>query len=162
MLAARQYGVLAPLLKARMGKVDIRVLAKERGLPNHARPSMACLASRIPYGSAITVEALTQVEESEAFLKREIGLQQVRVRHHGNVARLEVESSELSRLVQRDIRERVIARLQDLGFTYVALDLAGFRSGSMNAALLQESENGRMQHNIMKDSPDSEINGTSR
>ncbi len=135
MRAAQQHGVYAPLLEAGLTKADIRLLAQQRGLPNAAKPAMACLASRVAYGRPVTIEVLRQVEQAEAFLKQEFGLQQVRVRHHGKVARLEVESADLPALVAPDARERIVARLQALGFTYVTLDLAGFRSGSMNALL---------------------------
>jgi uncharacterized protein len=101
---------------------------------------MACLASRLAYGSPVTAEALRQVEQAEAFLRRDLGLRQVRVRHHGALARLEVEPDDIVRLAAPDTRERVLGRLRDLGFTYVTLDLAGFRSGSMNALLSTPSD----------------------
>jgi uncharacterized protein len=142
MLAAHQHGVLAPLLKARLGKVDIRVLAKQRGLPNHDKPGMACLASRVPYGSPITVQLLEQIDQAESFLKNEVGLAQVRVRHHGKVARLEVDPRDIARLAEAGTRERIVERLSSIGFTYITLDLAGFRSGSMNAMLVQREING--------------------
>lgn len=135
MRAAEQHSARAPLLEAGLGKAEIRELSRRRGLPTHAKPAMACLASRIPYGSPVTVEALGQIAQAEAFLKREIGLRQVRVRHHGPVARLEVEADDLVRVAQPALRERIVARLRALGFTYVTLDLAGFRSGSMNDLL---------------------------
>lgn len=135
MQAAKQHGIRAPLLEVGLGKADIRELSRRRGLPTHDKPAMACLASRIPYGSAVTVEALGQVAQAEAFLKREIGLRQVRVRHHGQVARLEVEPDDIPRVVQPEVRERIFAKLRGIGFTYVTLDLAGFRSGSMNEGL---------------------------
>lgn len=137
MQAARQHGIRAPLLEAGLGKADIRELSQRRGLPTHDKPAMACLASRIPYGQAVTVEALGQVAQAEAFLKREIGLRQVRVRHHGEVARLEVEPDDILRVAQPGTRERIQRKLREIGFTYVTLDLAGFRSGSMNEGLRQ-------------------------
>jgi uncharacterized protein len=124
-------------LEAGLSKADIRALSQQRGLPTHNKPAMACLSSRIAYGRPVTAEALWQVEQAEAFLRGEIGLQQVRVRHHGELARLEVEAHEIPRMAQPDIRERLVARLRDLGFLYITLDLAGFRSGSMNAMLDQ-------------------------
>ncbi len=135
MRAAQQHGVRAPLLEAGMGKADIRALSERRGLPTHNKPAMACLASRIPYGSQVTVEALDQVCRAEAFLKHEIGLRQVRVRHHGPVARLEVEPDDIAYVARPDIRERITNHLRSIGFTYITLDLAGFRSGSMNESL---------------------------
>jgi uncharacterized protein len=135
MQAARQHGIRAPLLEAGLGKAEIRELSQQRGLPTHDKPAMACLASRIPYGSPVTVEALGQVAQAEAFLKRKLGMRQVRVRHHGPIARLEVEASELPRLIQPDTRDQIVTELRKIGFTYVTLDLAGFRSGSMNEML---------------------------
>lgn len=135
MRAAKQHNARAPLLEAGLGKSEIRALSRERGLPTHDKPAMACLASRIAYGNPVTVEVLGQVAQAELFLKRELGLRQVRVRHHGKIARLEVELEEIVRIAQPDVRERIVARLREIGFTYVTLDLAGFRSGSMNALL---------------------------
>jgi len=140
MQAAQQHGIRAPLLEAGLGKADIRALSQRRGLPTHDKPAMACLASRIPYGRAVTVEALGQVAQAEAFLKREIGLRQVRVRHHGEVARLEVEPDDILRVAQPATRRRIQHKLRDIGFTYVTLDLAGFRSGSLNEGLPQAAQ----------------------
>jgi uncharacterized protein len=101
---------------------------------------MACLASRFPYDSTITAEALGSVERAEDFLRREVGLRQVRVRHHGNIARLEVDPFDFSVLFGEGSRERVVARLKELGYTYVTVDLEGFRSGSMNEVLSRPAE----------------------
>ncbi len=133
--AAQQYGVQMPLLEAGLRKADIRRLSQQRGLPTHDKPAMACLASRIPYGHPIDVENLAQVAQAEAFLRRDVGLRQVRVRHHGQIARLEVESDDLARVAAPGMRERIVETLHALGFLYVTLDLAGFRSGSMNEGL---------------------------
>jgi uncharacterized protein len=132
MEAAQVHGVRAPLLEAGLRKAEIRELSRQRGLPTWDKPAMACLASRVPYGTPVTGATLGQVEAAEAFLRDELGLWQVRVRHHGPVARLEVEAGAMARLVDAAVRERIVARLRDIGFVYVALDLAGFRSGSMN------------------------------
>lgn len=133
--AILRYGARMPLLDAELRKAEVRALSQRRGLPTHNKPSMACLASRIPYGTPITAQRLRQVEQAEAFLRQEIGLQQVRVRHHESVARLEIEADDMPRIVQPETRRLIVARLCSLGFTYVALDLAGFRSGSMNERL---------------------------
>jgi uncharacterized protein len=135
MQAARQHGVRAPLLEAGLSKAEIRELSRQRGLPTHDKPAMACLASRIPYSTPITAERLGQVAQAEAFVRHELGVRQVRVRHHGSIARLEVDAAEIARLAAPATRERIVARLRDLGFTYITLDLAGFRSGSLNDAL---------------------------
>jgi uncharacterized protein len=130
--AARELGVVSVLSAARMTKDEVRELAKHLGLPTWDKPALACLSSRFPYGQEITPEKLTQVARAEEFLRRE-GFKQVRVRHHGEIARLEVGPEELERAF--DMREQISAELLDTGFLYVTLDLAGYRSGSLNAAL---------------------------
>ena len=131
--AARERGVRSPLQEAGLGKAEIRALARERGLPNWDKPSAACLASRIPYGTPVTAEALAQIERAEEQMHR-LGFRQVRVRHHDTIARLEVEPADLAHAVEQ--RESIVAALREAGFTYVTLDLAGFRSGSMNLTLI--------------------------
>ena len=130
--AARERGVRSPLQEAGLTKAEIRALARARGLPNWDKPSAACLASRIPYGTPVTAEALAQIERAEGYLHG-LGFRQVRVRHHGTVARLELAAADLPRALA--LREEIHAGVQAAGFTYVALDLAGFRSGSMNLTL---------------------------
>jgi uncharacterized protein len=132
--AAAQHGVRSPLLEAGLGKDDIRALSRERGLPTWDKPAMACLASRLPYGTPITEEALKQVEAAEAFL-RSLGIRQLRVRHHGDVARIEVDRAGRDALLREENRQAVVERLRSLGYLYVTVDLAGFRSGSLNEGL---------------------------
>ena len=129
--AAREYGVRSPLLEATMGKVDIRVAAKMLGLPNWDKPAAACLSSRIPRGEIITLGRLQRVERAEAFLDEE-GFRQVRVRDYSGKARVEVGQNELARLFDPITRDRVINALRKFGFEEVALDPAGYRSGSTN------------------------------
>lgn len=131
-VAAAEHGVRSPLIEAELTKDEIRALSRERGLPTWDKPAMACLSSRIPYGTPVTIDALDRIEEAEAFL-RTLGLRQLRVRHHGDVARIEVEANDVNALVER--REEVVERLKELGYRYVTVDLAGFRSGSMNEVL---------------------------
>ncbi len=131
-VAAAEHRVRSPLIEAGLTKAEIRELSRRRGLPTWDKPAMACLSSRIPYGTPVTVEALDQVGAAEAFL-RGLGFRQLRVRHHGDVARIEVEQGELGAALEH--RERIVTRLKNLGYKYVALDLAGFRSGSMNEVL---------------------------
>jgi len=131
-VAAAEHRVRSPLIEAGLLKQEIRVLSKGLGLPTWDKPAMACLSSRIPYGTPVTVEALDQVGAAEAFL-RGLGFRQLRVRHHGEVARIEVEAEDLTGVLEH--RDRIIRRLQNLGYTYVTLDLSGFRSGSMNDVL---------------------------
>ena len=134
-VAAAEHRVRSPLIEAGLGKAEIRALSKERDLPTWDKPAMACLSSRIPYGTPVTVEALDQIGAAEAFL-RSLGPRQVRVRHHGDVARIEVEAADLGAMLEH--RDRITTRLRNLGYRYVTLDLAGFRSGSMNEVLSLE------------------------
>jgi len=130
--AASEHGVRSPLIEAGLTKAEIRELSKARRLPTWDKPAMACLSSRIPYGTPVTVQALDRIGASEAFL-RGLGIRQLRVRHHDDVARIEVEIDALPIVVEH--RERIVRRLKNLGYKYVTLDLAGFRSGSMNEGL---------------------------
>jgi uncharacterized protein len=133
--AAREHRVRAPLAEAGLGKLEIRRLSKELGLPTWDKPSMACLSSRIPYGNAVTPDKLRRIEAAEEVL-RGLGVRQVRVRHHGDLARIEVGPSDLEELVRSPIRELLHERLQALGYAYVTLDLKGYRSGSLNEVVL--------------------------
>jgi uncharacterized protein len=132
--AAAEHGVRSPLIEAELGKEEIRALSRERGLPTWDKPAMACLSSRIPYGTPVTVAALERIGAAEAFL-RSLGVRQLRVRHHGDVARIELEPDGMAVLMRDENRGRVAERLKELGYQYVTLDLAGFRSGSMNETL---------------------------
>jgi len=127
--AAVRRGVRFPLLEAGMGKAEIRAAARRLGLPNWNKPSFACLSSRIPHGTEVTVEVLRQIEAAEAAIKA-LGFSQVRVRHHGDVARIEVEPNELARLVSE--RARIVEALQSAGYRFVSLDLEGYATGSLN------------------------------
>ena len=132
--AERGDRVRSPLLEADLGKDDIRALARALGIPTWAKPALACLSSRIPYGTPVTIETLTRIADAEAAL-RALGLHQLRVRHHGDVARIETDAAGMALLLQDDVRERAVTALKQTGYSYVALDLAGYRSGSLNAAL---------------------------
>jgi len=134
MKAARELGIRSPLQEAGLMKTEIRAVSKEMGLPTWDKPSYACLASRFPYGQRITPQELQQVDAAEAAL-RDLGFKQVRVRHHGAVARIEVAPEEMERLLDPALREHIDGRLRDLGYTYVAADLRGYRTGSMNEPL---------------------------
>jgi len=127
--SAVRRGIRFPLLEAGMGKAEIRAAARGLGLRNWNKPSFACLSSRIPHGTEVTVEALRQIEAAEAAIKA-LGFRQVRVRHHGDVARIEVEPEEIARLVSE--RESVVAALQAAGYRFVSLDLEGYATGSLN------------------------------
>jgi uncharacterized protein len=136
--AARQHEVAAPLLEAGLTKADIRALAHAAGLRIWDKPASACLSSRIEYGRKVTREVLEQVEHGEDAL-RAMGFRQFRLRHHGDVARIEIAREEMERALSLEMFERMSAAIKACGFKYVALDVEGFRSGSMNAVLAVES-----------------------
>jgi pyridinium-3,5-biscarboxylic acid mononucleotide sulfurtransferase len=127
--SAVRRGVRFPLLEAGLGKGEIRAAARGLGLPNWDKPSFACLSSRIPHGTAVTPEALRRIGAAESALKR-LGLRQVRVRHHGDVARIEVEPEDMAGLLAR--REAVVRGVRAAGYAFVALDLEGYATGSLN------------------------------
>ncbi len=129
--AAKEYDVQAPLDVADLSKDEIRELSKRYGLPTWNKPSFACLSSRFPYGLAITEEKLSTVEQAEQFL-RDHGIRVFRVRHHEAIARVEVLPEDMPQLIQEPFRSDMVNRFKELGYTYVTLDMAGFRSGSMN------------------------------
>jgi len=132
--ARAEWGVRSPLEEAGLSKAEVRTISREMGLRTWSKPAYACLASRIPYGERITEEVLRRVEESERYL-RQLGFNQVRVRSHGRLARIEVAAEEVGKLAEPSLREAIVARLKELGFGYVTGDLQGYRSGSMNEAL---------------------------
>ncbi len=130
--SAIERGVRSPLLEAQLTKDEIRAFSRERGLPTWEKPAMACLSSRIPYGIPVTVVALDRIGQAEVYL-RSLGLRQVRVRHHNEVARIETDEAGLELIIAR--RPDVVERLKALGYLYVALDLVGYRLGSLNEGL---------------------------
>jgi len=134
MKAAQELGVRSPLKEAGLTKEGVRLLSKNFGLTNWDKPSLACLSSRFPYGTAITIEDLARVAQAERFL-RSLGLKQVRVRHHQEVARIEVEKEELIKILGNGLIEKIVRKFKKLGYTYVTLDLEGYRTGSMNEVL---------------------------
>jgi uncharacterized protein len=137
--AVATFGIRSPLAEAGLTKDDIRELSRAAGLPTADQPASPCLASRIPYGLAITEERLKQVDQAEAFL-RSLGFVEFRVRHHDTVARLEVRPADIARLTAEPVRSEVVQKLKALGFRFVTVDLQGFRSGSLNEALSPEQK----------------------
>lgn len=133
--AAQEMRIRSPLREVGLTKLEIRSLSHELGLSTWDKPSMACLSSRIPYGSEVTPEKLAVVEQAEEIL-RGLGLKQFRVRHHDAIARIEVDPADFESLLAPPLREMILSRFKALGFAYVALDMQGFRSGSMNEAVL--------------------------
>jgi uncharacterized protein len=137
--AAREFGVRGPLKEAGMGKSEIRAVARLLGVPVWDKPAMACFSSRIPYGSKVDVASLQMIYKAEKLL-RELGFRQVRVRHHDKIARIEVERSELPRLIEEEMSRVVTDDLRKIGYTYVTVDLMGYRSGSMNEGFFKKKK----------------------
>ncbi len=150
--AARQHGARAPMVEAGLTKQEIRELSREMGLPTWDKPAQACLSSRIPYGTPVSEEALIRIARAEEYL-RGLGVKQLRVRHHDSVARIEVEPSDLPLLVQDDVRAALAEHFRSIGYSYVTLDLEGFRTGSLNEVLA-----GRRSKSAVADA--SKSNGT--
>ena len=138
--AAKQYGVRSPLVEAELTNVEIRSLSKDMEMPTWNKPAQACLSSRIPYGTPVSVEALTRIAKAEDFL-RGLGIGQLRVRHHGTVARIEVTPADFPALLDEDTRKNIGQYFRSIGYAYVTLDLEGFRSGSMNEVLASKIKN---------------------
>jgi uncharacterized protein len=139
MQAAKELNVISPLKEAGLTKSDIRELSKKLGLPTWNKPSFACLSSRFPYGNQITISKLTMVDKAEQFLL-DMGITQVRVRHHGDIARIEVGPSEREKFFDVEVMNRIGSELKKIGFTYVTLDMLGYRTGSMNETLSEDDK----------------------
>ncbi len=139
--AAGELGVVSPLAEAGITKTEIREISRRLGLPNWDKPALACLSSRIPYGSEVTVDKLNQIAEAERFL-HSLGFSQLRVRHHDKIARIELLKTEMPRLYQDNLSDKIVAGLKEVGFTYITVDLQGYRSGSMNENIVREGHNG--------------------
>lgn len=132
--AAQELLIRSPLQEAGLLKQEIRDLSRMLGLPTWNKPAMACLSSRFPYYSEIKVSALKQIEQAEEYL-RSLGLVQLRVRHHDDLARIEVPAEDIARLLEPGLRDKIVARFKELGYTFITLDLAGYRTGSLNEIL---------------------------
>ena len=135
--AASEFGVVAPLLDVGLTKAEIRELSRRAGLVTWDRPASACLSSRVPYGTPVTTENLSRIERAENVL-REFGFRQIRVRSHGELARIEIAPDELPRALHMEVAEALAKRIREIGFNYVTLDLEGYRQGSLNAALKKQ------------------------
>lgn len=133
-IAAKEAGIRSPLFEAGLRKEEIRALSKEMNLPTWDLPAAACLASRFPYGESLTLEKIKRVEQAEKFL-RDLGFQQVRVRSHDRLARVELDANVIGEFFKEGLRANVVQKLKDLGFIYVTLDLEGYRTGSLNEVL---------------------------
>jgi uncharacterized protein len=139
--AAKEAGVIAPLIDAQLGKEEVRFLSREMGLSTWDKPAMPCLATRFPYGSPITEENLKKVEDAESFLVEQ-GFKVVRVRHHGSVARVEIGRSEMEKIMDEGLGKAIVEEFRKIGFEHVALDLEGHVSGSLNRAVGEMGEIG--------------------
>ena len=137
--AADEHGVLSPFLDVALSKQEIRALSREVGLPTADLPASACLSSRLPYGTEVTTERLGQVEQGEQRL-RDLGFQQVRLRHHGPLARVEIEPSELPRALDPAMAKAIVDAIKPLGFQFVSLDLEGYRTGALKEVLFIHRE----------------------
>lgn len=137
--AAAEFGVRSPLREAGFSKSDVRAYARILNLPVWDKPSMACLSSRIPYGTRITRELLKTVQSAEDLL-HVLGFRQARVRHHGDTARIEIDRKDFNHFVADDLSQKIVAGLKRLGYTYVCLDLEGYRTGSMNEGLMERAD----------------------
>ena len=132
--ASTEAGIRSPLLEAGLTKAEIRQLSHARGLPTWDRPASPCLASRIPYGIPVTAVTLNKIAQGEQYL-HSLGLRQLRLRHHGDVARIELDPEDIAKVIKPEIRQDIVAHLKALGYKYVALDLTGYRIGSLNEVL---------------------------
>ena len=139
LIAVSELKIKSPLREIGFTKEEIRILSKELGLPTWEKQSFACLSSRFPYGEEITERKLKMVDLAEQYLL-DFGFHQLRVRIHGDVARIELEPSEFERIMEAEIRKRIYARFKEIGFSYVSLDLLGYRTGSMNETILKEQK----------------------
>ena len=142
--ASAEAGIRSPLLEAGLTKAEIRQLSHARDLPTWDRPASPCLASRIPYGIPVTAETLNKIARGEQYL-HSLGLRQLRLRHHGDIARIELDPEDMAKIIKPEIREGIVTHLKALGYKYVALDLTGYRTGSLNEVLdlaAREGKNG--------------------
>ena len=146
--SAKKRGIRSPLIEAGLTKAEIREQSRRLGLPTWDKPAQACLSSRIPYGTPITVDALSRVAQAESYL-RELGIERLRVRHHDTIARIEVDPDDFPTLLEQQNRREIMERFRSIGYAYAAIDLDGFRSGSMNETLQglrrRRGENGAFQ-----------------
>ena len=134
LLAVAELGIKSPLRETGFTKAEIRIISEELGLPTWNKQSFACLSSRFPYGEDITPDRLRKIDEAEQFLL-DLGFHQVRVRFHGNLARIETDEAGFQKMLQPGMREKITNRFLEIGFTYISLDLRGYRTGSMNETL---------------------------
>ncbi|HJN99772.1 MAG TPA: ATP-dependent sacrificial sulfur transferase LarE [Nitrospinaceae bacterium] len=147
--AAKEAGVISPLAELGFNKQDVRDLARQMDLPNWEKPALACLSSRIPYGQPVTPEKLSMIEQAEEVLLAE-GFRQVRVRHHGDMARIELPREDIPSLLKNGLSKKINRHLREIGFQYVTVDLEGYRSGSLNEALNMQTCNAENGEKVIR------------
>ncbi len=135
--ACQESGIKSPLLEAGLTKEEIRILSRQKDLPTWDKPASPCLASRIPYGTPVTQDILYRIAAGEQYL-RSLGLQQLRLRHHGDIARIEIDVEDMPLILDEETRNNIVQKIKSLGYLYVTLDLAGYRTGSLNAGIAQK------------------------
>jgi len=138
-VAAKEFGVVSPLAQAGLNKNDIRELSRQIGLANWKKPAMPCLSSRVPYGESVSPEKLSMIERAEDLLLS-LGFTELRVRHHGDIARIELKKDDMPKILQESVSAIIQERFKQIGFKFVALDLEGFRSGRLNEGLIEVKE----------------------
>jgi pyridinium-3,5-biscarboxylic acid mononucleotide sulfurtransferase len=137
--ACHEMDVRSPLLESKITKAEIRQLSRQKGLPTWDKPASPCLASRIPYGTQVTPEVLQKIAAGESYL-RSLGMRQLRLRHHGDIARIELDAKDMALVLDDIPRNEIVKRIKALGYLYVTLDLVGYRTGSLNAKIVQNAE----------------------
>lgn len=137
-IACQELQIRSPLLEAELTKSEIRQLSKQMGLPTWDRPASPCLASRIPYGTPISIDVIQKIASGERIL-RDLGIVQLRLRHHDSIARIEVDEKDMARLLASEARHKTVEAIKALGYLYVTLDLAGYRTGSLNVGIMEKS-----------------------
>lgn len=140
--ASAEAGIRSPLLEAGLTKAEIRRLSRSKNLPTWDRPASPCLASRIPYGTPVTAETLNKIARGEQYL-HSLGFRQLRLRHHGDIARIELDQEDMVKIITPEIRQDIVTKLKALGYKYVALDLTGYRTGSLNEVLNLAGDEGK-------------------
>lgn len=140
--ASAEAGIRSPLLEAGLTKAEIRRLSRAKNLPTWDRPASPCLASRIPYGIPVTAETLNKIARGEQYLHG-LGIRELRLRHHGDIARIELAPEDMAKIITPEIRQDIVTHLRDLGYKYVALDLTGYRTGSLNEVLNLAGDEGK-------------------
>lgn len=146
--ACQESAVRSPLLEAELTKEEIRQLSREKGLPTWDKPASPCLASRVPYGTPVTREVIQKIAAGETYL-HSLGLRQLRLRHHGDIARIEINPQDMALILNNSIRNEIVKKIKSLGYLYVTLDLTGYCSGSLNVHIARANQKGEYETNSL-------------